>query len=83
MEKELITRLHKNFEDFVRNEDGVEFWLARDLQTLLGYAKWENFTSAIEKAKQSCISANNEASDHFLDVRKMVDISRLEVHYGS
>lgn len=74
MEKELITRLHKNFEDFVCNDEDVEFWFARDLQKLLGYAKWENFTTVIEKAKQACIAANNEASNHFLDVRKMVDI---------
>lgn len=74
MEKELITKLHKNFEDFVHNEDGVEFWYARDLQGLLGYAKWENFVAAVEKAKVSCSSSNNAVSDHFLDVRKMVDI---------
>jgi DNA-damage-inducible protein D len=74
MEKELITKLHKNFEDFVHSEDGVEFWYARDLQGLLGYAKWENFVAAVEKAKVSCSSSNNAVSDHFLDVRKMVDI---------
>lgn len=74
MEKELITRLHKNFEDFVHNEDGVEFWYARDLQDLLGYARWENFTTAIEKAKQASYAAKNEVSDHFLDATKMVDI---------
>ena len=74
MEKELTTKLHKNFEDLVHNEDSVEFWFARDLQELLGYSKWENFSAAIDKAKQSCLSANNEVSDHFLDVRKMVDI---------
>ncbi|MBX7138880.1 MAG: DNA damage-inducible protein D [Oligoflexia bacterium] len=74
MEKELIARLHKNFEDFVRYEDGVEFWYARDLQNLLGYARWENFTTAIEKAKQACYSAKNETSDHFLNATKMVDI---------
>lgn len=74
MKKEIIVRLHKNLEDYVNNEDGVEFWYARDLQGLLGYAKWENFAVAIEKAKQSCIMANNEVSNHFPDARKMVDI---------
>lgn len=74
MEKELISRLHKNFEDFVHSEDDVEFWYARDLQNLLGYARWENFTTAIEKAKQACISAKNKSTDHFLDATKLVDI---------
>ena len=72
MEKAVITRLHKNFEDFAHNEEGIEFWCARDLQPLLGYARWENFTTAIEKAEQACIAANNEVTDHFLGVTKMV-----------
>jgi len=86
MEKAVITRLHKNFEDFVHSEDGIEFWYARDLQALLGYARWENFTTAIEKAEQACIAANNEATDHFLGVRKMVEALphiTLELHHGS
>ena len=72
MEKQLITRFHKNFEDFVHHGVGVEFWLARDLQSLLGCSRWENFLTAIGKAKQACISANNEETDHFLDTTKMV-----------
>jgi DNA-damage-inducible protein D len=74
MEKELITRLHKNFEDFVHNEDGVEFWFARDIQAPLGYTRWENFLTAIERAKESCKNAENKVEDHFLGVTKMVDI---------
>ena len=74
MEKEIIVQLHKDFEKLINNEDDVEFWYARDLQSLLGYSKWENFSTALEKAKQACSGANNDSSDHFLDVRKMVDI---------
>lgn len=74
MKKKLITRLHKNFEELAHHEDGVEFWYARDLQSLLGYTRWENFFTAISKAKQACISANNQETDHFLDATKMVDI---------
>lgn len=74
MKKELISRLHKSFEDYVHNEDGVEYWQARDLQTLLGYVKWDKFTAVIEKAKTSCLTAGNAIDDHFLQSEKMVDL---------
>jgi len=76
MKKEVITKLHSNFEEIVQTEDetGVEFWLARDLQKLLGYAKWENFSNVIDKAKISCKTAGYVGEDHFLDVRKMVEV---------
>ena len=74
MDKDIIVRLHKDFEDYVRMEDGVEFWYARDLQKLLGYTKWQNFQLILEKAKLSCQSANVSISHHFADVSKMVSI---------
>ncbi len=76
MEKDIIVRLHQRFEESVQKEQetGLEFWLARDLQVLLGYAKWENFVKVIEKAKISCKNAGFEPGDHFPDIRKMVDL---------
>lgn len=74
MEHHLITKLHKNFEDCVHEQDGVEFWYARELQELLGYNKWENFEQVIGKAKIACENAEQRASDHFADVRKMVEL---------
>jgi DNA-damage-inducible protein D len=52
MEKEIIARLHRDFEQSVyRDQDtGMEFWLARELQGLLGYDEWRNFLKVIEKA---------------------------------
>lgn len=76
MEKQLVTRLHKNFEECAHEKDGVEFWYARELQELLGYDKWDNFIKVIEKAKIACEKAQQKASDHFADVGKMIDIGK-------
>lgn len=74
MKPDIVGRLHRNFEDFVYKADGVEFWYARDLQTLLGYREWRNFSKVIEKAQESCKNAKNEVSDHFVNVNKMVSL---------
>jgi DNA-damage-inducible protein D len=74
MEKELIKRLHGEFEEFAHDENGVEYWFARELQILLGYSEWRNFLNAIDKAKESCESTGIDALDHFVDVNKMVRI---------
>jgi DNA-damage-inducible protein D len=75
IEKELIHSLTKNFEDFAnQTDDKVEFWLARDLQHLLGYTEWRNFQNAISKAKTACEVSGQNISDHFVDVNKMVEI---------
>ncbi len=53
---------------------GFDYWLARELQNLLGYTKWDNFENAINKAKMACESVGNNADNHFADIRKMVSI---------
>jgi len=55
-------------------EGGTTFWLARDLQPLLGYERWENFSKVIEKAKVACMTSGFDVTDHFLDTTKMVDV---------
>lgn len=76
MEKEIIIKLHTRFENIVQVEAETKtpFWFARDLQKVLGYAKWENFFNVIKKAKTSCQTAGYKIADHFPDVRKMVNI---------
>lgn len=78
MKKDVVVRLHASFEELVQRDDdlGGEYWLARDLQPLLGYAKWENFVKVIDKAKTACQASGYEAADHFLDVRKMIEIGK-------
>jgi len=53
---------------------GVEYWLARDLQHLLGYAKWSNFLNVVSKAKTACEVSGHEVEDPFADVGKRVDL---------
>jgi DNA-damage-inducible protein D len=74
MEKQLITRLHRSFEDHAHERDGVEFWYARELQVLLGYDDWKNFEKIIAKAKIACETAGQIVADHFSDAGKMVNI---------
>ena len=74
MKKEIVVRLHERFEGIARSDadSGIEFWHARDLQDVLGYARWENFIRVIQKAITSCENASYEPDDHFLGVRKKV-----------
>ncbi len=74
MEKATITQLNNRFEEYAYEQDGVEYWLARELQELLGYADWRNFLNAINKAKESCETTGESISDHFVDITKMVKI---------
>jgi len=75
MKTEVIHTLTGNFEAHAQqSENGIEFWLARDLQHLLGYDEWRNFTAVINKAKTACEVSDHAISDHFVDVNKMVDL---------
>ncbi len=74
MKKETITKLSKTFEEYAYEQDGIEYWLARELQTLLDYAEWRNFLNTVDKAKESCKTTGEATSDHFVDVNKMVQI---------
>lgn len=76
MEKETIIKLNKSFEESAYEEDGIEYWLARELQILLGYSDWRNFINAVEKAKESCKTIGEAVLDHFVDVTKMKEIGK-------
>lgn len=73
MKSETVKTLTATFEACAQQtESGVEFWLARDLQHLLGYAEWRNFTLVINKAKTVNEISGHPITDHFVDVNKMV-----------
>jgi DNA-damage-inducible protein D len=75
MEINIIRTLTSHFEGHAQQtEGGVEYWLARDLQCLLGYTKWDNFLNVVSKAKTACEVSGHPIADHFADVRKMVDL---------
>lgn len=74
MEKQIIAKLTKTFEDYVHEKEGLEYWFARDLQKLLGYVEWRKFINVIEKAKDSCNTAGFEIKDHFVEADKKVSL---------
>lgn len=63
-------------EKTVKDDDGnnIEVWYARELQSQLGYARWENFVVAIGRAIESCKTLGISVDDHFREVTKMVPL---------
>ncbi|HEY4249969.1 MAG TPA: DNA damage-inducible protein D [Roseomonas sp.] len=75
MDRHIILQLTQTFEGHAQQTDtGVEYWLARDLQALLGYANWVNFLNVIAKARTACEVSGHIPADHFADVSKMVEL---------
>lgn len=80
MDKKLILQYKSSFDSIVRhiesndNQGQVEVWYARELQTVLGYVRWENFLVAIGRALESCKTQGVFVGDHFREVTKMVEL---------
>lgn len=72
----IIPQLTARFDELSQSlpDEGIEFWFARDLMEPLGYARWENFTTAINRAIESCKSTGYDELDHFRGVTKMVKL---------
>lgn len=58
------------------NEHGIEYWSARDLQPLLGYAKWQRFENALKKAIESCKMSGNSPEHHFTGTGKQIEFGK-------
>jgi len=76
MKTEEIKQLFAQFEAASGEYEGIECWSARELQKLLGYAKWENFEKVVNKAKDACAHAGEQIEDHFPDVRKTIPMPK-------
>lgn len=78
MDKRKIEQIRKKYDLIIHiNEDAdIEFWYARELMSLLGYDRWENFDKAVCRAMESCKSSGIEVSDHFREVTKMITIGK-------
>lgn len=80
MKKSEIQALFEQFEQATTIIENIECWSARELQSLLGYAKWENFSKVIDKAKESCLQVGHNINDHFPDVRKVIEAGKGAKH---
>jgi len=76
MKLEVIQRLQKSFEQYSHKQNDIEYWLARELQELLGYSNWQNFAKVIEKAIIACINSGQNKDDHFLGVKKEIEMPK-------
>lgn len=78
MRSETVQKLQSRFDALSQTipDEGIEFWFARDLMEPLGYARWENFMTAIKRAIESCETTGYKADDHFRGVTKMIEIGK-------
>lgn len=74
---DIVETLTSNFENASnKTEENIEFWLARDLQQLLGYREWRNFQNVLLKAKTACEVSGHDISDHFVDINKTIKMPK-------
>jgi DNA-damage-inducible protein D len=74
---DLNAREYKQFEDIKHiRDDGSEYWSARELAQIRESSKWENFSKVIDKAMVSCRNSGFSTTDHFPDVRKMIEVGK-------
>ena len=88
MEKKMIMNYKKRFDEIRHEENGVEFWYARELMHLLDYSKWQNFENVLLKAKVACanngklrwdIAAPNHMAELFYDIVSILSFDHINI----
>lgn len=76
--KDSLSKKHLSIFEQIRriDENGTEFWTARDLSKVLEYSEYRHFLPVIEKAKEACKNSNQKVSDHFEDILEMIEIGK-------
>ncbi len=70
----------KDFESIKKfDENGVEYWTARELMSVLGYSNWQNFEAVVIKAQKACVSSRQFPQDHFIDISKMIETAKSAI----
>ena len=83
MESNLVNKTEKDFEKIKHtDENGVEFWYARELMIVLEYKQWRRFEQVIERAKEACKNSNINIDDHFASVGKIVKAGATSKNIG-
>lgn len=80
MKKELIEELLLRFENARTEFEGAECWSARDLQEILGYAKWQNFQKTIDRAEDAC--SNSQTRNHRRRAGSTPNLATMELCYN-
>src|SRR3989344_8890928 len=70
-----ISGLHKDFENIKKvDENGIEYWQARELLPILGYEKWQNAEEVVMRAARACINSGQDVDNHFTKLSKMAKV---------
>lgn len=76
MANNLPSSPNKDFESIRKiDENGIEYWEARELMPILGYEEWRKFVGVIDKAKEACKESRQTAENHFVGADKMIKIA--------
>ena len=76
MNPDKIQQLREQFEAAAQEHQDIEFWFARDLQELLDYTEWRNFSKVIRKAVEAAKNSEQDPYDHFVGVNKMIETGK-------
>ena len=75
--KKLVNPQDSIFEEIKRvDENGREYWSARDMAKVLEYLEYRNFLPVIKKAKEACVNSQHKMEDHFVDMHEMIEIGK-------